>query len=132
MRQLTKAGFKKVFREVASGAKTDRVQLRRLLDQLGAGDVVTVTRFQRYSESLTGRHSLARLRVLQCCSVAVIQRGRGDLSGLGVPPGSGTPPVPAPHRPSSSADNTMDRCAKAATSVQDRFGDQAYAECFWQ
>jgi len=112
VRQLTKAGFKKVFREVASGAKTDRVQ--------------------RYSESLTGRHSLARLRVLQCCSVAVIQRGRGDLSGLGVPPGSGTPPVPAPHRPSSSADNTMDRCAKAATSVQDRFGDQAYAECFWQ
>lgn len=75
MRQLTKAGFKKVFREVASGAKTDRVQLRRLLDQLGAGDVVTVTRFQRYSESLTGRHSLARLRVLQCCSDSEGERG---------------------------------------------------------
>jgi predicted site-specific integrase-resolvase len=34
VRQLTKAGCKKVFREVASGAKTDRAQLRRLLDQL--------------------------------------------------------------------------------------------------
>ena len=32
VRALTKAGCKKVFREVASGAKTDRAQLRRLLD----------------------------------------------------------------------------------------------------
>jgi DNA invertase Pin-like site-specific DNA recombinase len=31
---LKKAGAGKVFREVASGAKTDRAQLRRVLDQL--------------------------------------------------------------------------------------------------
>jgi DNA invertase Pin-like site-specific DNA recombinase len=37
VRQLTKAGCKKVFREVALGAKTDRAQLRRLLAELGAG-----------------------------------------------------------------------------------------------
>ena len=41
---LTAAGAEKVFREVASGAKTDRAQLRRLLDALGPGDVLTVTR----------------------------------------------------------------------------------------
>ena len=29
VRQLTKAGCKKVFREMASGAKTDRAQLRQ-------------------------------------------------------------------------------------------------------
>jgi DNA invertase Pin-like site-specific DNA recombinase len=51
VRQLTKAGCKKVFREVASGAKTDRAQLRRLLDQLEAGDVVTVTRLDRLARS---------------------------------------------------------------------------------
>src|ERR1700731_4509312 len=51
VRQLTKAGFKKVFREVASGAKTDRAQLRRLLDQLDAGDVLTVTRLDRLARS---------------------------------------------------------------------------------
>ena len=34
VRQLTKAGCKKVFREVASGAKTDRAELRRLLGEL--------------------------------------------------------------------------------------------------
>jgi DNA invertase Pin-like site-specific DNA recombinase len=34
-----------VFREVASGAKTDGTQLRRLLNQLSDGDVVMVTRF---------------------------------------------------------------------------------------
>jgi hypothetical protein len=33
---LTAAGAGEVFREVASGAKTDRVQLRRALDQLAA------------------------------------------------------------------------------------------------
>jgi DNA invertase Pin-like site-specific DNA recombinase len=48
---LTAAGAGKVFREVASGAKTDRVQLRRLLDQLAAGDVVMVTRLDRLARS---------------------------------------------------------------------------------
>jgi len=51
VRQLTKAGCKKLFREVASGAKTDRAQLRRLLDQLEAGDVLTVTRLDRLARS---------------------------------------------------------------------------------
>jgi DNA invertase Pin-like site-specific DNA recombinase len=51
VRQLTKAGCKKVFREVASGAKTDRAQLRRLLDVLDAGDVLTVTRLNRLARS---------------------------------------------------------------------------------
>ena len=51
VRQLTKAGCKKVFREVASGAKTDRAQLRRLLDQLEAGDVLMVTRLDRLARS---------------------------------------------------------------------------------
>jgi DNA invertase Pin-like site-specific DNA recombinase len=48
---LTAAGAGKVFREVASGAKTDRAQLRRLLDQLAAGDLVTVTRLDRLARS---------------------------------------------------------------------------------
>jgi DNA invertase Pin-like site-specific DNA recombinase len=51
VRQLTKAGCKKVFREVASGAKTDQAQLRRLLGQLVAGDVLMVTRLDRLARS---------------------------------------------------------------------------------
>ena len=51
LRQLTKAGCKKVFREVASGAKTERAQLRRVLDQLAPGDVVMVTRLDRLARS---------------------------------------------------------------------------------
>jgi hypothetical protein len=43
VRQLTKAGCKKVFRETASGAKTDRTQLRKALEQIHAGDVLMVT-----------------------------------------------------------------------------------------
>ena len=51
MRQLAKAGCKTVLREVASGAKTDRRQLRRALDQLAAGDVLMVTRLDRLARS---------------------------------------------------------------------------------
>jgi DNA invertase Pin-like site-specific DNA recombinase len=51
VRQLKAAGCKTVFREVASGAKTDRAQLRRLLGQLDAGDVLTVTRLDRLARS---------------------------------------------------------------------------------
>jgi DNA invertase Pin-like site-specific DNA recombinase len=52
VRQLTKAGCKKVFRETASGAKTDRSRLRRALDQLDAGDVLMVTRLDRLARSI--------------------------------------------------------------------------------
>jgi DNA invertase Pin-like site-specific DNA recombinase len=48
---LTAAGAGKVFREVASGAKTDRAQLRRALEQLDAGDVLLVTRLDRLARS---------------------------------------------------------------------------------
>jgi DNA invertase Pin-like site-specific DNA recombinase len=51
VRQLTRAGCHRVFREVASGAKTDRAQLRRLIATLAPGDVVTVTRLDRLARS---------------------------------------------------------------------------------
>ena len=38
--ELTKAGCAKVFRETASGAQTNRAQLRKALDQLGAWPAV--------------------------------------------------------------------------------------------
>jgi DNA invertase Pin-like site-specific DNA recombinase len=51
-RQLTKAGCKKVVRDVhVSGAKTDRAQLRRVIDALEPGDVVMVTRLDRLARS---------------------------------------------------------------------------------
>jgi DNA invertase Pin-like site-specific DNA recombinase len=49
--ELRKHGAGKVFREVASGAKTDRAQLRRVLDEFDAGDVLMVTRLDRLARS---------------------------------------------------------------------------------
>jgi DNA invertase Pin-like site-specific DNA recombinase len=49
--ELTKAGCAKVFRETASGAQTNRTQLRKVLDQLEAGDVFMVTRLDRLARS---------------------------------------------------------------------------------
>ncbi|MGA9869490.1 MAG: recombinase family protein [Acetobacteraceae bacterium] len=62
-RQLTKAGCKKAFRDVhVSGAKTDRVQLRRVIEALQPGDVLTVTRPDRLARST--RHLLDTLAVI--------------------------------------------------------------------
>jgi DNA invertase Pin-like site-specific DNA recombinase len=51
VRQLAKAGCKKVFRETASGAKTDRAQLAKALATLEADDVLMVTRLDRLARS---------------------------------------------------------------------------------
>ena len=48
---LNAAGATKVFREVASGAKTDRAQLRKAIAALGARDVLMVTRLDRLARS---------------------------------------------------------------------------------
>jgi DNA invertase Pin-like site-specific DNA recombinase len=49
--QLTKAGAAKVYRETASGAQTDRAQLRKALAALEADDVLMVTRLDRLARS---------------------------------------------------------------------------------
>jgi DNA invertase Pin-like site-specific DNA recombinase len=49
--ELTQAGAGKVFRETASGAKTDRAQLHRPLKILDDGDVLLVTRLDRLARS---------------------------------------------------------------------------------
>ena len=51
VKQLRAAGAEIVFRETASGARGDRAQLRRVLDQLEKGDVLTVTRLDRLARS---------------------------------------------------------------------------------
>lgn len=51
VQQLTAGGCDKVFREVASGAKTDRAQLRRAVARLEPGDVLMVTRLDRLARS---------------------------------------------------------------------------------
>ena len=48
---LRAAGAGKVFREVASGAKSDRAQLRKAIAALQAGDVLMVTRLDRLARS---------------------------------------------------------------------------------
>jgi DNA invertase Pin-like site-specific DNA recombinase len=51
VKQLRAAGAEKVFRETASGARSDRAGLRRALDQLDKGDVLMVTRLDRLARS---------------------------------------------------------------------------------
>ena len=54
MEQLRAAGAEKVYREKrGSGARADHVQLRRVLAQLGKGDVLTVTRLEQATHGPT-------------------------------------------------------------------------------
>src|SRR5208283_3866780 len=62
VRQLRAAGAQKVFRETASGAQTDRPQLRRALSQLTEGDVLSVTRLDRLARSIRDRTGKGRER----------------------------------------------------------------------
>lgn len=48
---LQAAGCLRIYEEKVSGAKRDRPQLAQLIDQLRAGDVVTVTRLDRLARS---------------------------------------------------------------------------------
>ena len=47
VKALRAAGGEKIFRETASGAKSDRAQLRRAIAALGEGDKLLVTRLDR-------------------------------------------------------------------------------------
>jgi DNA invertase Pin-like site-specific DNA recombinase len=49
--ELAAAGCERVFHEVASSAKIDRTQLKKILDALAPGDVLTVTRLDCLARS---------------------------------------------------------------------------------
>jgi DNA invertase Pin-like site-specific DNA recombinase len=51
VRRLRAAGAERVFREVASGARADRPQLRRAVTRLEEGDVLIVMRLDRLARS---------------------------------------------------------------------------------
>lgn len=51
LEHLKSAGCTKVFREKVSGARSDRVQLARVLQALSKGDILIVTRLDRLARS---------------------------------------------------------------------------------
>jgi DNA invertase Pin-like site-specific DNA recombinase len=55
---LRAAGATTVFKEKASGARSDRQQLRRAIDNLAAGDTLIVTRLDRLARSARDLHNI--------------------------------------------------------------------------
>ena len=49
---LKQEDCKKIFIETASGAKADRVELNKLLDQVRTGDVIVIWKLDRLGRSL--------------------------------------------------------------------------------
>ena len=78
--QLTKAGAEKIFRETASGACTERAQLRRALDQLEAGDVFILAVWDRATRSMFD--GIAIMQRVHACGAAikVLDKPRLDLT----------------------------------------------------
>jgi hypothetical protein len=57
---LRAAGCAKIFSEKASGAKTDRAELRKAVSRLGEGDVLVVTRLDRLARSTRKQRGAVR------------------------------------------------------------------------
>jgi len=68
---LQAAGCGNIFKEKASGAKTDRPELAKAIRRLEAGDVLVVTRLDRLARSI---------RVLLNVIAAITERGAGFKS----------------------------------------------------
>ena len=66
---LKKAGCELIFTEIASGAKTDRVELAKILSQVRVGDVVVVYKLDRLGRSL--KHLLEVVAQLGKMEVAI-------------------------------------------------------------
>ena len=49
---LKTAGAEKIFKEKMTGSKRDRPELDKLLDQLRAGDVIIITKYEHPYEQL--------------------------------------------------------------------------------
>jgi hypothetical protein len=76
VRQLTKAGCKKVFRETASGAKTDRAELRKALAKLEADDVLMVTRLDQLARSTRDLLNRFYAQPLEIFDIVILDRTR--------------------------------------------------------
>ncbi|NLI25940.1 MAG: recombinase family protein [Acetobacter sp.] len=60
IRTLKEFGCEKIFREKASGADAERVQLKRLIRSLAEGDMVVVTRIDRLARSTFDLFAIVR------------------------------------------------------------------------
>jgi DNA invertase Pin-like site-specific DNA recombinase len=92
VRQLRAAGAEKVYRETASGAKTDRTQLSRSLDRLSTGDTLMVTRLDRLARST--RDLLNILDRRQGCRLPIARRHVGRHDDAPRPPHAHGAPRP--------------------------------------
>lgn len=82
--QLKAAECSTIFRETASGAKSDRKQLRRLIEQLQEGDQVVVTRIDRLARSTFDLFAIVKKIVdakAQFCSLAEPWADTGTSTG---------------------------------------------------
>ncbi|MEA5402751.1 recombinase family protein [Arcicella sp. DC2W] len=66
---LTKAGCEIIFTETASGAKTDRIELTKMLGQIRKGDIVVVYKLDRLGRSL--KHLLEVVALLNDKQVGI-------------------------------------------------------------
>lgn len=56
--ELTRYGCERIYKEKITGAKTERIELQKMLDQLRQGDVIVITELTRLSRSVKDLFSL--------------------------------------------------------------------------
>ncbi len=84
MKDLRATGAEKVFRERASGAKTDRLQLRRAFDKLDIGDELVIAEWDRATRSMWDGLQIVKAVIDAGASIKVLDletpMGRGFMA----------------------------------------------------
>lgn len=75
IKALKEAGATKVYKEKISGAKTDRKELTKLLNEIKAGDTLVVTKADRIARSLSQLESIVTDLTNRGVSVNIINMG---------------------------------------------------------
>ncbi len=79
VKDLRATGAEKVFRETASGAKTDRLQLRRALEKLDTGDELVIAEWDRATRSMWDGLQIIKAVIDAGASIKVLDRSYIDL-----------------------------------------------------
>ena len=76
---LRTAGAEKIFRETASGARSDRAQLRRALDKLDADDALVIAEWDRATRSMWDGLQIIKAAIDAGAGIKVLDRSYIDL-----------------------------------------------------
>lgn len=83
IQQLRDAGATEIYYDVATGTRTDRQELNRLLNELKSGDTLIITKLDRIARSVSQGSELIKRLIDEGITVNVLNLGKIDSTASG-------------------------------------------------